>query len=196
MDTLTYTRSAAYARLILVRCGFRKKMGWGVLPLENSSLLTHCKRHYGTFGKFSWFCYFFLLFFSTFSQIGFRLHEINHTLKSRTLKSTLLWHPAKLCSKSNLFTLWWVWWPNSHRRKGDKLPVVVDMLIKSITSDILDNFKNLMHPSSNQGVGLLQPPRFFLTLHKNEKATDPGLLGNLFYIFCPHLDEKQWGYTT
>ncbi len=34
----------------------------------------------------------------------------------------------------------------------------------------------------------------FFPLHKNEKATDPELLGNLFYIFCAHFDGKKWGY--
>ncbi len=37
------------------------------------------------------------------------------------------------------------------------------------------------------------PLEFFLRLHKNENETDPGLLGNLFYIFCAHFDEKKLG---
>ena len=42
--------------------------------------------------------------------------------------------------------------------------------------------------------GVLQPHRvFFLTMHKNEKATDPGLLSNLFYIFCAHFEENNLG---
>ena len=38
---------------------------------------------------------------------------------------------------------------------------------------------------------LINPSRFFLPLHKNEKTTDPGPLGNPFYILCPHFDEEM-----
>ncbi len=41
-----------------------KKMGvMGVTPSKTHRFLPICKRHYGNFCKFSWFCYFFLDFF-------------------------------------------------------------------------------------------------------------------------------------
>ena len=42
-------------------------------------------------------------------------------------------------------------------------------------------------PLSNQ-------PSFFLPLHKNENASDPGVLSNLLYILCANFDETNWWY--
>ncbi len=53
----------------------------------------------------------------------------------------------------------------------------------------------ILNPRLTRGV-VATPPRIFLPLHKNAKETDPGLLGNLFYIFCAHFDEKKIGGTT
>ncbi len=51
-----------------------------------------------------------------------------------------------------------------------------------------------INPRLTRG-GCCNPPQVFLRLHKNEKETDPGLLSNLFYIFCAHFDEKIGGTT-
>ncbi len=45
-----------------------KNWGWGVPPRKLITFDPFCKRHCGNFGGFSWFCYFFLPFFSIFSD--------------------------------------------------------------------------------------------------------------------------------
>ena len=51
--------------------------------------------------------------------------------------------------------------------------------------------RKINQPSSNRRV--VATPSSLLPLHKNEKETDPGLLGNLFYIFCAHFNENKLG---
>ena len=54
----------------------------------------------------------------------------------------------------------------------------------------------LFNPRLTKGGGWLPPPlSIFFLPHKNAKATDPGHLGNLFYILCGQFDEKKIGGT-
>ena len=50
------------------------------------------------------------------------------------------------------------------------------------------NDKVIIILTQGRGVANLS---IFLPLHKNDKATDPGLLYYLFYIFCAHFDKKM-----
>ena len=51
----------------------------------------------------------------------------------------------------------------------------------------------ILNPRLTRGVVATPPLEFFYRCKKNAKATDPGLLGNLFYILFAHFDEKKLG---